>query len=368
MDVSHNSIASAPPGLALCRDLRTLNISFNNLAVVPPSLSSLSRLTALDLSHNSIKYSLSNDMSAAFYGLRSISKLNLSYNSLSRLPLAFFSMATLVTVDISHNQITELQNDMGLLTRLESLFADFNMLTILPKGIAGCGEKLSFISLNNNCITHLPKSILALNVLHSLSLHHNQLRAFPSHLYAIPNMMHINVSWNDQLPGLYIDQGKEDISHQYDTHLVDLITLKRLLRNAWGHLDISSTAKQSICGSKANAEASPTVSTRTPSIASVIMSSDMNGGNCEVNCPSGDNTARNLEEVNDRQTMPSGDDPVQVTVLNPVPPTTDQQEVELSPTDNSVSIFLIQPWCDLLSHLNTFHKTLDRDSRIDGKD
>lgn len=87
--LSHNKLASVPPGIANLINLEILNLSNNHIVDLPVSLSSMPKLRILNVSINRL-----NQLPRGFGAFPVLEVLDLSYNNLSEhvLPGNFFMM------------------------------------------------------------------------------------------------------------------------------------------------------------------------------------------------------------------------------------------------------------------------------------
>ena len=153
-DASHNNLSSIPH---LPPSITTLDLSHNNLSSIPPLPRSI---TTLDLSHNIL--------SSIPPLPRSITTLNVSHNNLNSIPPLPPSITTL---DISRNRLDSIPPPPP--PSITTLDLSHNNLSSIPS---------------------LPPSITTLDA------SHNHLTDIPWMLRDCPQLTHLDLSFNLQLP------------------------------------------------------------------------------------------------------------------------------------------------------------------------
>ncbi|GMI74188.1 receptor like protein 33 [Hibiscus trionum] len=167
--------------------LQWLDLSSNNLNGSPlentSSLFHFHGLRRLNLAYNNFDGTIPSEL---FSQLVSLTHLNLSFNGFSGLiPHQISLLSSLVSLDLSHYSDTTLTFDgRGFdmlarnLTKLRYLVLDTTVMSDVPL--------TSFLNLSSS--------------LQHLSLYFCQLHGeFPSQLFQLPNLKHINVGWNENL-------------------------------------------------------------------------------------------------------------------------------------------------------------------------
>jgi Leucine-rich repeat (LRR) protein len=216
LDLSHNELASLPPGLASAiPSLVTLKLNHNSLRGELPSFAPLQALKSLDLSHNQLLDA------AAVEGLAALVELSLCHNQLVALPdLSASSRLEVLRVDgnqlselaaslpvalpllrtlsAASNRLSALPAGLGSLGRLRELEVARNALDALPDSIVGCGE-LTRCDARENAITVAP---LLPPMLDTVLLGHNRLRSIDRMVDALvsssgaPRLVVLDVSNN----------------------------------------------------------------------------------------------------------------------------------------------------------------------------
>ncbi|CAJ1081889.1 transforming growth factor beta activator LRRC33 [Xyrichtys novacula] len=190
LDVSNNrlnEIAADEGTLALLGNLTYFNLSLNDLSWLPSGLfSSLTSLRSVDLSYNSIdicrpgEAETSTDFFSACVDWKdvvSLRQLYLKGCTLENIPQSAFSGLSLTHLDLSDNP--------GLIVK-ESLCGLSRTLQHLGLGNTNITDfdfshfqSLKFLNISRNSLTHLPSSILNLD-LKVLDLRDNKLFTIPS--------------------------------------------------------------------------------------------------------------------------------------------------------------------------------------------
>jgi Leucine-rich repeat (LRR) protein len=154
--------------------LRTNNLDM--LSVVPSSVfTTCTLITTLHLKRNQIK-----SLNKAFAALTALESLNLSENSLESLDGAVLASlaGSLTELDVSENQLTALPDEIGTMTKLETLSCFKNQLKELPDSIGQC-ESLQDANFFNNVLLRLPKGISDCSSLEVLNVGGNKLKTLP---------------------------------------------------------------------------------------------------------------------------------------------------------------------------------------------
>ncbi len=145
--------------------------------------------------------------------LTKLESLSLDNNQLSALPESVGKLTKLESLSLNNNQLSALPESVGKLTKLESLSLDNNQLSALPESV-GKLNKLQHLYLNNNQLSALPESVGKLTKLESLYLNNNQLSALPE-----------SVGKLNKLESLQIDNNQLNILPEFIGKLTNLRTL-----------------------------------------------------------------------------------------------------------------------------------------------
>lgn len=182
LDLSGNELQSLPKEIERLRFIETCNLGKNHFSDVPLVLGSLPQLTKLLLFHNHLA-DLSR--SVTFSKLTHLRVLNLNHNSITQLPASIGQMIHLEIFTAEHNQLRELPREIGSCRQLIELQLGFNQLTKLPLEIGYLTELKRFI-LHRNKLLELPESICNLKTaLKTLDVACNSLRIFPSKFHTL---------------------------------------------------------------------------------------------------------------------------------------------------------------------------------------
>lgn len=214
LDINSNRIGNLPHHIGLCRALRYLDASTNALAYIPDSFSALSSLEFCNLDNNDIVTTPN-----CFNQLTSLKHLSMKTNSARQLFADMGCMHSLTLLDVSVNSVERLPIEMGLMTSLQELRLTRNNLVTLPAELGSCTllQKLelpynsikgrlpetiglisSLVHLNAsfNDINELPRSIVGLQELKTLTMERCALQRFPDTLIYLEKLEVIEVPNN----------------------------------------------------------------------------------------------------------------------------------------------------------------------------
>lgn len=166
--LSNNRFTEVPRALCFLPNLEELLLDGNLISSVPKKIQNLTKLKKLDLAGN-------NDIPLC---------LEVDENTLFR----------------RGNKIKELPDEIGNLSRLETLNLRRNDLTYLPANIDRL-LSLKYLIVSSNRITGLPESFTKLKSLRQLDLSYNQFTSYPNVIIDLPSLSELDVSWNP-LPDL----------------------------------------------------------------------------------------------------------------------------------------------------------------------
>jgi len=218
LNLARNQLTEVPQALGYLASLVTLNLSHNFLSSLPRSIGELATLESLDISHNYIA-SL-DDVNIA--RLPSITYLDLSYNRLSTLPFDRLMLSsTLKTFRYHHNAISQ---ELQLVLQsyyTQPLTLDLSNLALssLPKEILLL-TRLESLSLRNNRFTLLPSEIGSLTTLTSLDLSFNKLTDLPLFLRRLTRLKNLELeetkNYLNSPPKSVVDRGLRTIFGHFD--------------------------------------------------------------------------------------------------------------------------------------------------------
>ena len=158
--------------------LNYLEISKTSLVVLPSGIGQLENLINLVLHSNQI----TTLESGVFQHLTKLKILDLSRNKIETIPDEIKQLADLQSLNLGSNNLSVLPNLSSLLN-LHVLDVSNNVLEQLPDGISdGSLVNLADLIVNNNQITELPPTLVALRKIKTLDVTNNKLLSIPSEL------------------------------------------------------------------------------------------------------------------------------------------------------------------------------------------
>nr|CAB3263517.1 leucine-rich repeat-containing protein 40-like [Phallusia mammillata] len=128
-------------------------------------------LSVLNLSGNKIK-----EVPAEIGGYTTLTHLNLGSNNLQSLPPEMSTLQSLIEINFVCNRITELPLCLFEINSLENILGDDNQITHIPANELLKMDRLSTLSLKNNCIKQVPPELALIKNLRTLVLEGNTFR------------------------------------------------------------------------------------------------------------------------------------------------------------------------------------------------
>lgn len=101
---------------------------------------------------------------------------------------------------MQNNQLTELPDSMVALTKLQRLVADYNQITTLPAGM-GAWKSLQNLEIRNNALTSIPAGIGLLTGLITLQVGDNSITSLPSEIENLTALEYLYI-YNNQIDEL----------------------------------------------------------------------------------------------------------------------------------------------------------------------
>ncbi|HKK74988.1 MAG TPA: leucine-rich repeat domain-containing protein [Saprospiraceae bacterium] len=213
LHLDRSGLKEVPPEVLRCTQLRVLNLRDNQVLELPDWLPQLAKLEALDVSGNNLRkwaadwsgwsslqsLDLSRNRLTTIRGARlpvDLQNLNLSHNRLRTLAVTHLP-TNLLRIDVSNNSLKQLP-DMRACEHLRQLHAQKNLLADWPalpssdKHLAG----LQVLSLAQNRLTGVPKSIQGCQALRELDLRGNQLQRLPAEMGQLKWLVRLSLGNN----------------------------------------------------------------------------------------------------------------------------------------------------------------------------
>ncbi|KAF6773444.1 hypothetical protein AHF37_07912 [Paragonimus kellicotti] len=190
INLSSNLSRNLNFNLLKLQQLQELSLSGCGLSCIPEDLAFLHNLMFLNLSNNKIK-DLPNDVE-----FPKLTALFLSKNLFSILPSWICCLKNLVVLELQYNDLENLPHEFEhLLSTLRQLDLSFNSFITVPSCIFCPKNRLTYLCLDSNPLTHLPEDISLLCDLTHLSVSHcSQLRSLPNGLSECTNLRMLRLS------------------------------------------------------------------------------------------------------------------------------------------------------------------------------
>ncbi|XP_062587393.1 malignant fibrous histiocytoma-amplified sequence 1 homolog [Saccostrea cucullata] len=210
-----NYLCLLPKSFGTCKSMETLNLSFNHFQQIPTAVFNLQSLIELDCSDNELEV-LSPDIGK----LRNLRTLKLGGNFLSEipseisqckkieylvlsrkwypreggmkeLPKAACGLKELRYLDVSWHQIHTIPDEVGNLTKLESLNMKGNFLKYVSSNIVKC-TSLSELNLTGalKLNSYIPEELLQLSELRTLNLNNNYFSEISPKIKGLKKLRH----------------------------------------------------------------------------------------------------------------------------------------------------------------------------------
>lgn len=123
-------------------ELKKLDLSNLNLDKVPNGVDILYNLEELNLSYNNIK-----ELPKNIGNLKSLSILRIDHNPITKLPNSFWDLILVKELNIASTKISEISEDIGKMTNLTSLYANYlTELKTIPQNLTNLNN-LEFMEL-----------------------------------------------------------------------------------------------------------------------------------------------------------------------------------------------------------------------------
>jgi hypothetical protein len=185
LDLSGLNLNTLPAEITLLTHLIELYLNNNPLQHVSSYLSDLPQLTTLEMNNVQIHYiprsiskmkqlqwlSLTNNRICIIPDflteLTHLRRLSLDHNEIAKIPDSLAELKSLQGVFLTHNKISEIPTSLNALHSLIKLCLDNNQIKSIPEDavIALAQQQLVWLSLKNNPITTVSKSLAALKLL-----------------------------------------------------------------------------------------------------------------------------------------------------------------------------------------------------------
>jgi len=211
LDVSFNSITRLPTGLHRLKELHNLIIAGNRISSFPLEFARLQKLSRLDCRRNNITdlsilcklpsltkvYAENNAISSLDLSFGpAFSLIELAHNDITKVILSPSRTSALTTLHLCHAKLAVLDAlDFTLLTSLQFLKLDYNMLKELPASICSLAS-LRTLSCSDNELQTIPENIGLLSNLRTLDLHNNAIEEVPASIWKCCSLVKINLTSN----------------------------------------------------------------------------------------------------------------------------------------------------------------------------
>ena len=251
-----NYLCLLPKSFGTCRSMEKLNVSFNHFQQIPNPVFNLESLIELDCSDNELEI-----LSADIGKLRNLRKLKLGGNFLSdvpseisqckkiehlelsrkwypreggmkELPKAACGLKELLYLDVSWHQIHTIPDEVGNLTKLESLNMKGNFLKYVSTNIVNC-TSLRELNLTGalKLNSYIPPELLQLSELRTLNLNNNYFSQISPKINGLKKLKHFLMRRNAlvSLPETFFDLKHLEIVEIGDNYLEEIsLSIKKL--------------------------------------------------------------------------------------------------------------------------------------------
>nr|XP_006823254.1 PREDICTED: uncharacterized protein LOC100370876 [Saccoglossus kowalevskii] len=222
INMSMNKILDFPESIGGLVNLQFLNAKNNQLKCLPVSFVNLSKLREVNVSNNYIE-----SLPRSIGKLKDLKYLDISHNHLESLPPSIEMLRELTSLKMMRNQIKVLPREIGYLSSLSTLVIDDNPIreppmVICNEGILGLQKywqkkdqellknvkpNSEKVSLKQNDLTYIPKSISQYTHIQQLDLSRNKLSYLPLEMCQLTQLENLDISNNNliDLPGSFSD-------------------------------------------------------------------------------------------------------------------------------------------------------------------
>ncbi|XP_076905434.1 plant intracellular Ras-group-related LRR protein 4-like [Bidens hawaiensis] len=141
----YNKLKALPEAIGKLELLETLSVRYNNISRLPTTISSLTNIKELDLSFNELE-----SMPESLCFATTLVKINISNNfaDLRSLPRSIGNLENLEELDMSNNQIRVLPDSFRMLSKLQVLKTEGNLLEIPPRDVLDQGARAVVLFMN----------------------------------------------------------------------------------------------------------------------------------------------------------------------------------------------------------------------------
>ncbi|WP_460471791.1 leucine-rich repeat domain-containing protein [Emticicia fontis] len=187
LSISNNPINNNKLRFKKNTHIKDLNLQYTGIPYVPRSLSKNRKLEVLFLGNNRFISFRKRD----FKKMDNLKALNLYNARLSELPMNVTKLPNLEELDLYYNDIKQLPNEICDMPKLKTLAVSNNELWNLPAHIAKI-KTLETLYAHHNRLNELP-TLPDLKLLH---IGHNMFKTVPEKVYALDNLVEIDISRN----------------------------------------------------------------------------------------------------------------------------------------------------------------------------
>jgi len=173
LNLSNNTISQNFNTLSGLSKLTELDLSGNQLTAIPSALNSLTNLVSLNVSHNLFK----TNYSAPLSSMKKLEWLSLEDNQIENFPTELSQLKNLVHLNFGRNKISGGLSSLSVLTNLEQLFLNNNLLAGgFPSELLQF-SKLQMLALSSNQLSgDIPQNIPALTFIENNRFTESQIR------------------------------------------------------------------------------------------------------------------------------------------------------------------------------------------------
>lgn len=233
LDISHTAVGKKNPTWYGLRGLEILVANNAQFTHLDGSVAALEeRLTSANFSHNRLQ-----DIHPVIYSFKKLIYLNFSHNMINEISVMISQLRLLQGLHLDGNKFAKLPDQIGCLPELRELSLRGNQLKVLPQ-LEGL-KNLRVLRLDGNHFSSFPHQVCALSALEDLSLNSNTIATLnvddvepPLHGLQALTLLSLCDNKIQILPktiGLLIALRKLALSHNMLTELpIELCKLKQL--------------------------------------------------------------------------------------------------------------------------------------------